>query len=245
MTKIVGFTALHYGKSYLASAIKSIIDSVDEYVVVYSDRGSHGHSSDAVCPDTMNELYEIARHHAGDKLFWYSGHFPHEGAQRDMVFTLAPEADAIVVCDSDEIYPEGLVDDLLSQTSSWRRRNIRVPFVHFWRSFHRAVLHDPAYPVRIIYPKVYGGEETAHTRPVAHMGYAIPSELCRYKWTIHGHLNELRRDIDWFRDRWDVNAQTDCHPVGSEYWNPEPVNPDDYLPAFMQQHPYYKLDVIP
>lgn len=242
MSKRVGFTALHYGKPYLAWAIRSIIDSIDEYVVVYSDVGSHGHQTQLPCPDTRDELYAIASEAAGAKLRWHEGRFPYEGAQREMIHQLAPDADVIIVCDSDEIYPDGLVDELIEQTSAMHRRTIRVPFVHFWRSFHRCVLHDPAFPVRVIYPHVQSGEETAHTRPIAHMGYAIPPELCFYKLHTHGHRNELRRD--WFDNVFMANRQTDCHPVGSDHWWPETVNPLDYLPAFMQSHPYYGMDVI-
>lgn len=248
MTKqphVVGFTALHYGKPYYEAAIRSIIDDVDTYYVIYSPTGSHGHRSSAVCPDTRDELYAIAERVAGDKLAWVEGEFPHEGAQRDYLFTIAPDADVVVVCDSDEIYPPQVVNIAIEQTKTWRRRNIRLPFVHFWRSFHRAILRDPAYPVRIIYPHVKDGEETAPVRPIAHMGYAIPVELMRYKWQIHGHKNELRRDVDFFTDIYEANRQYDTHPVGSDYWNPEPVNPLDFMPVWMADHPYFGLEVIP
>lgn len=242
---VVGLTVLHYGKPYLDAAIRSVIDSVDRHYVIYSPVGSHGHHSEAICPDSRDDLYAIAERAAGSKLVWHEGIYPHEGAQRDSIFALAPDADVVVVADYDEIYPDGLVDDLIEQTSTWRRRNIRVPMVHFWRSFRRAVLHDPAYPVRLIYPHVQDGEETAHTRPIAHMGYAIPVELMRYKWQIHGHKNELRRDVDYFTDIYEANRQHDTHPVGSDAWNPEEVNPWDWLPEWMKQHPYANLEVIP
>jgi hypothetical protein len=79
---------------------------------------------------------------------------------------------------------------------------------------------------------------------VNHMGYATTPEIVAYKWQIHGHLNELRRDVNWFQDVFMANRQTDCHPVGSEYWNPEPVNPLDYMPYWMAQHPFFNMEVI-
>ena len=247
MPHTIGFCALHYGKPYLASAIRSVIDDVDAFYVIYSPIGSHGHHSNAVNPDTRDELYAIAQQAAGDKLKWFEGTFQHEGYQRDHIFTLAPDADAVIVVDSDEIYPDGLVRDLLEQTSAMHRRSIRVPFVHFWRSMYRAILHDPAYPVRLIYPHIQEGEETAHTRPIAHMGYAIPADLMAYKWTIHGHKNELRRDVDWFNDVFLANRQHDTHPVGSTFWYPDPVDPFEMglLPEWMSEHPYFNMDVIP
>ncbi len=45
--------------------------------------------------------------------------------------------------------------------------------IHFFRSFYRAVLHDPAYPIRVIRPKYTGGEVTYVGRSIAHMGYVV------------------------------------------------------------------------
>lgn len=244
---IVAFTALHYGKAWYEAAIRSVIDSVDRYYVMYTDVGSHGHRTDMPCPDTRDELYAIASRAAGDKLSWHEGRFSFEGQQRETIFDLAPDADAIVVFDSDEIYPTGLVNDLITQTSAMHRQRIRVPFVHFWRSMYRAILHDPAYPERIIYPHIReNNAETAHTRPIAHLGYAIPADLMAYKWQIHGHKNELRRDVDWFNEVYlNTERRTDLHPVGSDQWNWEAVNPLDFMPSYMTEHPFYGLDIIP
>jgi hypothetical protein len=163
-----------------------------------------------------------------------------------VILQIAGEADVIVVCDYDEIYPVGLIPELINQTKNWRRRNIRVPMVHFYRSFYRAILHDPACPVRIIYPQVKEGEETAHTRPLLHFGYAITPRMMRFKWGIHGHKNELRRDVNYFADIYEANRQTDCHPVGSDAWNAEPIDPfaELGLPDYMRQHPFANLQVI-
>lgn len=245
--KIVGFTALHYGKDYLAYAIRSIIDHIDEYHVAYTAIGSHGHRTDVQCPETRDELYAIASAAAGSKLRWHDGEWRQEGSQRDSIHQYAPDADAIVVCDSDEIYPPGLVPELLQQTSTWHRRAIRVPFMHFFRNFRHAIIHDPAYPERIIYPQVHNDlKETAQTRPVAHMGYCQRSEAIRYKLKIHGHKNELRCNADEYTDGiyLDRNRWTDLHPVGSEFWNAERVDPLDYMPRWMQDHPYYHMQVI-
>lgn len=141
--------------------------------------------------------------------------------------------------------------------------------IHYWRSFHRAVLHDLAFPTRIIFPKMPVGEMThsAHhmhkpspergttivpgffTSPIGrlsinHMGYAQRPVTVGYKQYVHGHRNEWRQDIDWFRDRYLANAQADCHPVNVNYWNPEAVQPLDYMPSWMTEHPYFGLEVI-
>ena len=79
---------------------------------------------------------------------------------------------------------------------------------------------------------------------INHMGYAQRPEIVQYKQLTHGHRNEWRHDVDWFTDKFMANAQTDTHPVGSEYWNPERVDPLDYMPRWMQDHSYYHMQVI-
>lgn len=258
--KVVGMTALLYGKDYLGWAIRSIIDHVDEHHIIYSPIGAHGHRTSTPCPETRDELYTIAAQAAGDKLRWHDGEWPHEGAQRDSIHEYAPDADVIIVLDADEIWPEvpdypnGLRSIFESAAHQNRYKRFRWPMVHFWRSFYRAVLHDPAYPERIIVPGNIGNEVTVFPswvkadgnvqRPIAHLGYAQRSEIVEYKILTHGHRNEWRKDVDWFRDRFMANAQTDCHPVGSEYWNPERVDPLDYMPTWMQEHQYYHKGII-
>lgn len=257
--KVIGYTALHYGSDYLGWAIRSIIDHIDEYHVLYAARGSHGSRTFQPCPDTREDLYAIASRAAGNKLRWWDGDWTQEGQQRDSIFGYAPDADVILTLDADEIWPEALVYCAIDQWSEAKLiqcRSWRMPIIHYWRSFYRAILHDPAYPERVIYPHVGNAWDREHgvcyINPpptgrefINHMGYAQRSEIVDYKQLTHGHKGEWRRDINWFQDRFMANAQQDCHPVGSEYWNPEQVKPLDYMPAFMVEHPYYKLDVIP
>ncbi len=253
MAKVVGFTALLYGRDYLGWAIRSIIDHIDEYHVAYSPIGAHGHRTDTPCPETRAELYAIASAAAGSKLRWHDGEWPHEGAQRDSIHEYAPDADAIIVCDSDEIYNEQLIEQITQYipTAMYDWRSVRLPFIHFYRNFNHAVLHDPAYPVRLIFPKAEIGESTFSSdfwmkQVVNHMGYCQRSEIVRYKLKIHGHKNELRCDADEYTDGiyLDRNRWTDLHPVGSEYWNAERVDPLEFMPRWMQDHPFYHLQEI-
>lgn len=245
---VIAYTALLYGKDYLGYAIRSVIDHVDAYYCLYTPIGSHGHRTNIPCPDTRDELYAIAQAAAGSKLVWHEGIYPYEGAHREYIHQLAPDADLIIVVDADEIYHEGLVKHALFhlEHDGYSCRTIRLPIIHYFRSFYRCVLHDPAYPTRLIYPKANLGEMTwpAGFDYINHMGYAQRPEIVEYKQHTHGHRNEWRKDVDWFNDVFMANRQTDCHPVGSEYWNPEPVDPWDYLPEFMKQHPYANMEVI-
>lgn len=248
--KVIGYTALRYGADYLGWAIRSVIDHIDEYHVLYATKPSHGHPSDAPCPDSEDTLHEIAWQEAGTKLRWHRGEWAHEGFQRDSILQYAPDADVILSVDSDEIYSPLLIQSINTYLKHYadatQVRYIRLPFIHYWRSFHRCILHDPAYPARLTFPKVIDGVNTWRSSMgvVNHMGYATRPDIVAYKWKIHGHLNELRRDVDWFNDVFIANRQTDCHPVGSEFWNAEPVEPLDYMPKWMVQHPFFNMDVI-
>lgn len=250
MAKVVGYCALHYGLPYLEWSIRSVIDYVDEFIVLYSPHGSHNGNRGTLPPiDSERDLQVAARRGAGDKLTWVRGEWSHEGQQRDSIHQYAPDADLIIVVDSDEIYAKEILEHALFHLDhdGLACRTIRVPIVHFWRSFYRAVLHDPAYPTRLIYPKASPGEMTwpAGFSYISHFGYALPPEYIAYKWGgIHGHQAELRKDIDWFTDVYLANRQTDMHPVGSQYWNAERVDPNEYLPRYMMDHPFYFKDLI-
>lgn len=251
MPKVVAYVALHYGSDYLGWAIRSVIDYVDELWVLYAAEGSHGHRTSMSCPDDGYQLKRIARAAAGFKLRWYESSWLYEGAQRDSIFQLASTADVIIALDADEIWPAALVEQaidaaLTPDVHGLLYRQYHVPIIHYWRSFNRAVLHDPAYPVRVTNPRIPNGATTIGSDlRINHMGYAQRSEITRYKLETHGHKGEFRRDCDWFTDVFMANRQTDYHPVGSEYWNIERVNPLDYMPPFMVEHPYYGMELIP
>jgi hypothetical protein len=248
--KVVAYTALKYGKDYLGWAIRSVIDYVDEWHILYATQPSHGHYSAVPCPETEADLWAIASEAAGSKLRWHSGDWQQEGQQRNAIYEFAPDADAIISVDSDEIYSEKLITNLVKLFSAhhpFPSYYIRLPFIHYWRSFHRCILHDPAYPVRVTFPQSMNKTTTDFTSSfgvVNHMGYAIRPEIMRYKWLIHGHLPELRHDVNWYQDVFLANRQFDCHPVGSEWWNPEDVNPFNFMPEFMINHPFYGKKVI-
>jgi hypothetical protein len=264
--KIVAYTALLYGQEWLSWAIRSVIDAVDEYHVIYSPRGSHNGNKPVDLPpgEDARTLYEIAHEAAGRKLRWYTHTegWSIEGEQRDMIFRLAPDADRILVLDYDEVWGPGLAQAVVAASASQPNvREWRVPMIHLWRDLHHAILHDPAYPTRLINPHAPQGTSTTfdahahdeakrellsrttdyvpefHSR-IVHGGYAISPELMKAKWETHGHRNEYRREIDWFNDRYmNPAAKTDLHPVGSEYWNAEAIDPFVYLPGWMVDHP--------
>lgn len=240
---IISLTVLHYGASYLRWALKSVIDYVDFAYVLYSPHGSHGHMADIPCPETRERLFAEAILGAGRKLRWYDGDWKREHEHRGAIHQVCPEADQIIVLDADEIWPEGLIHHMAGGV--WQKE-LRISLVHFWRSFHRAVIDDGAAPIRVICPK----EEPAGSMPIApiecgriaHMGYAQPEDITAYKILTHGHFSEWRPD--WYESRFLANAQHDCHPTNVDYWNPVEVDPMDYLPEWMSEHPFYDRKVI-
>jgi hypothetical protein len=241
----IAYTALHYGSPYLEYAIRSVIHTVDKFYVLYAAEGSHGAKVQERLPasERRANLYEIAERACNGKLVWIDGKWEYEGQQRDSIHLHAPDADVILVVDYDEIWGEGVAEQAIQEAQERGYERYRLPMLHYWRSFRKAILHDPAYPTRVICPNGEG-EEYIHTKKLNHMGYAIPTWLLDYKMKIHGHRGEWRKDINWRVDRWDTNAQFDCHPVGSEYWNTETINPLDYMPDMMKLHPYYGDEVI-
>ncbi len=246
---IVAYIALHYGRTYLGEAILSIIEHVDKLYVLYSATPSHGQGTDLICPETEQELYDIARRYAGDKLVWHKGQWMHEGYQRDTILELAKNADAIIRLDSDEIWPEETIIEVIKRINEMdvipMHRYIRIPFIHFWRSFYYAVIDDASYPVIVTFLKAADGETTwSDLKPICHMGYAQPADITYYKQYIHGHRNDWRWDEDWYNTVWLVNRKTDCHPTNKDFWNAVPVNPLKYMPRWMKYHKFANTEVI-
>lgn len=246
MPKVIGMMALLYGKPYIASAIQSIIDNVDEMHILYALGPSHNGGTTALAnPDTEDELHAIASTVAGKKLRWTHGRWTYEFQQRNAIYAIAPGADIILVADYDEIWGDGLADEAIDYAKHSTANQIRLPFTHAWRSMHKGFRHDPAYPARVINTQKKGESVTMPTdKRVFHCGYAIPVEYMRYKWNgIHGHQADLRRDCNWLEDVYIANRQIDCHPVGSEWWNVEDI-PDSEIPTPLKHHQYYGKGLI-
>lgn len=242
MTKTIAYVALHYGQPYLASAIRSVIDAVDELWVLYSPVGSHGYRTDALCPDSRDQLLSIAVQVAGDKLRWREGVWHGEGYQRDSIFRFAPDADVVVVLDSDEIWMPAQLERLIRMAHAGQSRNYLAYEMAFWRSFYRAMPDKLCAPVRAINTRRPLGTEVSDTF-FGHMGYAQPTPYITFKMQLHGHRSDWRPE--WYAERWQPNAQVDVHPTNHDFWYARRVDPLDYLPTWMAQHEFYGYAVIP
>ena len=100
--------------------------------------------------------------------------------------------------------------------------------------------------MRLIYPTRAKEDGTiphdCDQHVINHFGYAQNPETVRYKLLVHGHKNEIKDT--WYNEVFMTNRQYDCHPVGSDWWNPQTVDPLQYMPGWMAEHPNYAKEVI-
>jgi hypothetical protein len=252
--KVLGFIILHYGRPYLRAAVEAILPQVDHLVILYSPKPSQGFGTDTPCPDTEGELKQEAFDaldlqaiglDGQSKIQWVRGHWHHEGEHTDAIWQYADGYDWIVRLDADEIFPPGMVAEMIAQAEETQHKNYCVPFVHFWRSFSR-VNRDAQMPVRLA--RVNGGEGQRYLDSkggkwfVYHFGYAQPSRYIQYKLQVSGHRPEFRPD--WYEKKWLANAQEDLHPVNFPgFWNAEPFDKET-MPEVLKRHPYFSMTVI-
>lgn len=241
---IVGYTMLHYGTDYLASALQSLAPYVDKHVILYSKTPTFGSSTDLPCPDSREDLRGIAERALGKKLAWHEDY----AQNYTTVQRLYPNADLILEVDADEVWPVKLVAGVLR---AWRNGNLRamkyrVSMQHFWRSFNY-VCKDTSWPIRVCVPKAdstvegHIWDDTIH-----HFGYARSIDDMRYKMDTSAHKGEWRRG--WWREKFsswnpDSGPFEDLHPVNVNFWNAEKYD-KSALPDFMRDHPYFKIEVI-
>ncbi len=249
--RVAAVMCLHFGADYLAYAMRSVADVVDEYHIMYSPVASHGHASPVPCPETFDQLRDVAQLAIAEinkPLRWYTGYWNSEGDQFKEGMSRT-DASIVIKLDADELWSPNLLMSAVLQGFMNQKREMRLSLHHYWRSFHRAFTHDPAAPGRIYFRQFTDGADTYHkpagypdSFTIHHFGYALPVDLMRYKVQSHGHLPQFRHDVDWINQVYATNRQTDCHPVGSEYWmQTEVVTP----PEFLRDHPYFKLELIP
>lgn len=224
--QVIAYCILHYGRPYLRRALEAIAPQVDKIVIIYTSTPSQGHATELTCPDTRDQLKEIADSF-GDKVLWIEGSYRHEGEHCEAVMPYTAGFDYLVRFDSDEIYPEGAVAHYIAQAEHTTAKIFRLPFIHFWKTPDTRVNADGQHPDRLI--KLNTSEEGGvyldsdnEKYSILHFGYAQPTEYIIYKMSIHGHKSEWREE--WLQDKWLGNDTTDLHPVSRDFWNAVPFN---------------------
>ena len=57
--KVLAYSVVHYGKEWIAKAIESVKDHVDNHLIMYTAKPSFGYASNLPNPDSGTELKEI------------------------------------------------------------------------------------------------------------------------------------------------------------------------------------------
>lgn len=244
--RIHSYTVLHYGKDYLPYALRSVYDNVEVLNVVFTPHPSHGNRTEHKAPESKEDLLRAALNYDPEnKIRWHeTDKFYYEGEHRDYALGLCAGADLALVVDCDEVWHSDVLQSALEYVYSENKaRNWLLNFTHLWRSFEWCV-RDNMWPVRVIDLRHVDG--TAYIPKelgeIYHFGYAVQSYLQFYKWSIHGHKNELRPN--WWKERWTVWPPVgDCHPTCLDTWYPERFDKEQ-LPELMREHPFWKLEKI-
>jgi len=224
--KIIGLSILHYGSDYLGDAIWSISDAVDEHHIIYSKQPSFSFTTGLKCPDTEEQLRDIAES-ANNKIVWHSYEsFGHEGHHRNEIKRFTNVKDMIVVVDADEIWDKADLDRSITEAANTKARNFNINgFVNFWKSFDYVVI-DWFQPTRI-YRYDQPNETKVLNATIYHLGYMITPEAMRYKLSIHGHRNDIEAvhgSADKYFDKW-LNWDkpgcgiVDLHPASETIWH--------------------------
>lgn len=254
MPKTYSYSIVHYGLHYLPYALRSVAPFVDKQYVLYTPHPSHGHSSDLIPIETRDEIMASIPANEWGKLVWIdTDNFWDEGPQRDYaVKTLINDgAEIIINLDYDEIHSPDVLEKTLKEV--WDKNNARnhlCNMIHFWRSFSYCC-EDDGWPVRILDTRHRTGVNYISPDEIGkilHFGYAVTNQVMKYKWTLHGHKDEMRPN--WFEECWDVwPPPNNVHPTnglkqnGEGWWNPKPYD-KNLLPEVLHSHPYFNVGKI-
>lgn len=241
---IVAVTKLHYGKDFLAAAIRSSEGFADKHIVIYSDRPSTGFGpTDQPCPDTRDELLLIAHRTAGSRLQWVESHSSNVLLALDII----EDVDILLELDFDEVIHQDLCRDILDRYhhGELTHTRYRMPMLHHWRSFKYAC-RDPQWSGRMRVPKAPIDEPAyypSEANYIHHFGYARKTSDVEYKWLLSVHRAELKPD--WWQTWHSFPSRlTNLYPLPSDFsWDAEPF-PDSELPAALIGHPYRYMECI-
>lgn len=241
---IVALTRLHYGADYLDAVIRSTEGFADLHIILYTERPNFGHLTDLPCPDSREELQQIAEIAGGDRLRWVDHPEPGVAA----ALARFQDVELLLELDGDEVIHQDLAADILTryQAGDLTIPRYRLPMVHHWRSFGYTCT-DGQWPVRLYVPGQPGDETDWYPnngRYIHHFGYARKLVDMRYKWAVSLHGPEMRPG--WWEDIFTCFPERleDLHPVSDNgFWKAEPF-PDSGLPAVLISHPYRGLEVI-
>jgi hypothetical protein len=244
--KTIGCLAVHYGKEYLAWAVRGLAQAVDEVHVFYAASPSFGHVDWAAKnPDTEEQLVAEANRYAS--VSWHRVSATCENEHRDNMLMKASEVGAsiVAIADADEIWDSEVLTESMryaydqNKTARWQAR-----FHNFWRSWYWTV-KDHFAPIRIVdmrHPLGRNDERLEQRLPIYHFGYAQCLATMHYKLSCHGHKAEFKPGwLDGKFITWDpITNNEDLHPCINDFWKAVPTELEviDELNRLMPEHPY-------
>lgn len=241
--------ALHYGKEYLAWAVRGVQDAVDEVHIFYTREPSYGfRDTTRSCPDSEAELRREASRFATKPVLWHDvTGVQGEGEHRDLMIAEAQRrsAEMYLVFDADEVWNPDSAK--VSLDYAWNQNSAGRWLANFWNFFHsfEYMVIDHFTPVRIVDMRHYPFKNdallgAAQPIPVLHFGYAQTLATMDYKFSCHGHKAEFKPG--WFERfvKWNL-GDVDMHPCINNFWIPERTWPQVkvQLSELMVDHPYF------
>jgi hypothetical protein len=238
--RVIGYIPLMYGKEYLDACIRSMAPFVEVIHIFYVSEPSQGHAASVPCPESEQELYDIAKA-SSDKVEWHKCVFGNEGEHRNEIFKYTEGYDLVLTLDADEVIDPECVPAALYDAWNGDRRYYGISgFWNFWRSFNEVCL-DGFVPVRIINLHNDSPFTGVIQCPIFHFSCAQSEKIIRYKWEVSGHKDELRPN--WINETLYSDKKIDLHPVSINLWNATPFN-RHVLPDILKQHPNFNKESI-
>jgi hypothetical protein len=240
--KILGYAPLYYGKEYLRESLQSVVNHVDEFVVLYTENPSYGHGTTLKCPDSEAELRAIAEEVLGPKLIWVKGQWGQEGAHRGEIYRYSGGYDGILAIDADEVYCQETLPIAIDMAMKQDRHYVGFGgYINFWRSFNNAC-YDGFTPVRFMnLHRDRSGSTAVVPCTVYHFSCAQSREIMDFKYEIHGHKDEIRPN--WLNGIYYGDQIQDVHPTSYGLWNAVPFDKNT-LPESLKAHPNFNKDRI-
>ena len=243
--KVIGYMPLHYGKDYLRDSLLSVIDLCDKFVVLYTPTPSYGFGSIFKCPDSEKELKAIAKDVCGGKLRWYSKSYNNEGEHRKEIFKFTKGYDLLLAIDADEVFHTKQLKKALEVAYKGVHRNYGIKgYVNLWRSFNYAC-YDGFLPIRVINLLNQHPDMSSLDVTIWHFSCCQNKNIMNYKYLIHGHKDELRKD--WLNKvfyKWTPDNQFgNLHPVAHNLWNAVKYDKKQ-MPESLKKHKFYNNKLI-